>query len=69
MSMIAPMRWPASSAMGARAGLSGTAATILGSRASRTVRPSSERTTTLQGSSVATREVDLHGPVGGDNRT
>ena len=63
-SRAAPMRWPASSAMGARAELSGTTATILGSRASTTVRPSSERSTTLQGSSVATREVDLHGPVG-----
>ena len=54
-SRAAWMRWPASSAMGARAGLSGTSAMILGSRASTTVRPSSVRTTTLHGSNVAMR--------------
>ena len=47
------MRRPASSAIGARSGLSGTSTMILGSRASTTVRPCSVRTTTLHGSSVA----------------
>src|SRR5690606_2499648 len=51
----ASMRCAASRAIGSRSGVPETVLMIVGSKASTTVRPSSRRTPTLQGSSVAMR--------------